>query len=237
MTMTYAASVTILAGLLATALASDPVPAKPNRDASALQPQNDTRQTVAILLFEGVELMDFAGPAEVFSLANKGRAFAVVTVAESTKPLKAMGGFTLVPDHDFASAPAATVLVVPGGNLKAVGKAGRDWIKKASGTAGITMSVCFGAFLLADVGLLDGIEATTHRWGIKDLQTTAPKCRVVADKRFVDSGKIVTTAGVTAGIDGALHVVGRLFGKQAEKWIAEEWMEHRPPAPAKPEGE
>jgi transcriptional regulator GlxA family with amidase domain len=90
------------------------------------------------------------------------------------------------------------------------------------------MSVCFGALLLADVGLLDGIEATTHHWAVENLQKAAPKCKVLKDRRFVDGGKIITTAGVTAGIDGALHVVERLLGKEAARWTAEEWMEHHP---------
>jgi transcriptional regulator GlxA family with amidase domain len=85
--------------------------------------------------------------------------------------------------------------------------------------------------LLADAGLLDNVEATTHHWGIDDLRAVAPKCKVVTGKRFVDSGKIVTTAGVTAGIDGALHIVERVSGKEAAKWAAEEWMEHRREAP------
>jgi transcriptional regulator GlxA family with amidase domain len=182
-----------------------------------------------VLLFEGVELLDFAGPAEVFIVANRGQSFRVVTVATSTEPLKTMGGVTVTPDYAFEDAPKADIVIAPGGNTRAVGKAGREWLKKASGEAEITMSVCYGAFLLADAGLLDGVEATTHHWGIDDLKKAAPKCKVVADQRFVDSGRIVTTAGVTAGIDGALHVVERMLGKDAAKWTADEWMEHRRP--------
>lgn len=89
------------------------------------------------------------------------------------------------------------------------------------------MSVCYGAFLLADAGLLDGIEATTHHWGVAALKGAAPQCKVVTGKRYVDSGKIITTAGVTAGIDGALRIVERLLGREAARWAAEEWMEHR----------
>jgi len=184
-------------------------------------------KTVVVLLFEGVELLDFAGPAEVFIIAEKGKAFRVVTVAETTKPLKTMGGINVTPDFTYETAPKAEILVVPGGNMKAVGKSGRDWLKKASGAADFTLSVCFGAYLLADIGLLDGIEATTHHWGIDGLKKLAPKCKVVAGKRFVDGGKIITTGGVTAGIDGALHLVERILGKEAAKWAAEEWMEHR----------
>ncbi len=184
-------------------------------------------KTVAVLLFDGVELMDFAGPAEVFIVADHGKSFRVITVAESTRPLKTMGGITITPDHDFASAPKADVLVVPGGNLRAVGPPAHAWIKKSAKDAEITMSVCFGAFVLGEVGLLDGIEATTHHWGVDGLKKVAPKCKVVKGKRFVESGKIITTAGVTAGIDGALQVVEKLLGAEAAKWTADEWMEHR----------
>lgn len=182
---------------------------------------------VAILLFEGVELMDFAGPAEVFIVAAEGKAFRVMTVAESTKPLKTMGGVTVIPDFDYAQAPAADILVVPGGNMQAVGPDGRAWLKQAAEKSEIVLSVCFGALLLADAGLLDDREATTHHWGIARLKKVAPKCQVVEGRRFVDSGKYVTTAGVTAGIDGALRIVERTLGEEAARWTADEWMEHR----------
>ncbi len=206
---------------------AEPAPAAPADSKKQPRKKKMARKTVAVLLFEGVELMDFAGPAEVFLVADEGQAFRVVTVAASTKPLKTMGGITVTPDFTFDTAPKADVLVVPGGNTGAVGKAGRAWLKKASGEAEITLSVCFGAFLLAEAGLLDGKEATTHAWGIDGLKKAAPTCKVVRGRRFVDSGKVVTTAGVTAGIDGALHVVERLLGKEAARWTAEDWMEHR----------
>lgn len=184
-------------------------------------------KTVAVLLFEGVELLDFTGPAEVFIVAAEGKAFRVVTVAETRKPLRTMGGITVVPDFAYDQAPPADILVIPGGNMRSVGPAGRAWIRRAAGKADLVLSVCFGALLLADAGLLDGIEATTHRWALESLKKAAPRCKVVAGKRFVDAGKVVTTAGVTAGIDGALHIVERLLGPEAARWTAEEWMEHR----------
>ncbi len=183
-------------------------------------------KTVAMLLFKGVELMDFAGPAEVFIVAERGRAFRVVTVAESTSPLKTMGGVTVTPDYSFGNAPPADIVVVPGGNTSALDQAARDWLKGASGKAEITMSVCYGALVLADLGLLNGIDATTHHWALDELKQIAPTCNVVTDKRFVDSGRIITTAGVTAGIDGALRIVERTHGPAAAKWTAQEWMEH-----------
>ena len=185
------------------------------------------KRKVAVLIFEGVELLDFAGPAEVFIVANYGKSFEVFTVAASTKPIKTMGGIRVMPDYDYKNCPAADVLVIPGGGTSNVGEDGLAWIVAASKKSEIVMSVCYGAFLMARAKLLDGKQATTHHWAIKDLARAAPKCKVIEDKRFVDSGKIVTTAGVTAGIDGALHVVERLLGKAAAKWTAEEWMEHR----------
>lgn len=192
-------------------------------------------RTVAILIFEGVELLDFTGPAEVFIVAAEGKAFRVVTVAEKKGPLKTMGGLTVQADYSCDKAPDADILVIPGGSMGNVGRKGRRWLKKAAGKAEIVLSVCMGAFLAADAGLLDGVEATTHAWGIEGLKKSAPKCKVVKGRRFVDAGKVVSTAGVTAGIDGALHVVERLLGKKAAKWAGEDWMEYRRGAPAKKE--
>lgn len=184
-------------------------------------------RTVGILLFNGVELLDFAGPAEVFIVAKEGKAFRVVTVAEKKGPIRTMGGLTIQADFACSDRPEVDILVLPGGDMKNVGKEGRAWIKQAADGCEVVLSVCMGAFLAADAGLLDGIEATTHTWGIDRLKSFAPKCKVVAGRRFVDSGKVISTAGVTAGIDGALHIVERLLGKEAATWTAEEWMEYR----------
>ncbi len=188
--------------------------------------------TVGILIFPGVELLDFTGPAEVFVVAREARLFRVATVAETREPLRSMGDLEIVPTHAYADAPPFDVIVVPGGAMRNVTAAGIAWIQAASARARITMSVCMGALLLAKAGLLDGLEATTHHWGLEALGRLAPTCRVVEGRRFVDAGRIVTTAGVTAGIDGALHVVERLFGKEAAAWTADEWMEHPRATPA-----
>jgi transcriptional regulator GlxA family with amidase domain len=184
------------------------------------------RRVVAILLFDGVELLDFTGPAEVFIVAAEGKAFRVVTVAEHREPVRTMGGLRVLPDFDFKTAPLADIVVVPGGTTGNVGRMGLDWIRRAAASADIVMSVCMGAFLLARAGLLDGVTATTHHWGLKRLKSAVPLCRVVRGERFVDSGHVVTTAGVTAGIDGALHIVERLLGRAARRWTARSWMEH-----------
>ena len=185
------------------------------------------QRTVAILLFEGVELLDFAGPAEVFVVTEEGRAFRVVTVAEKVTPLHTMGNVTIMPDFTYVDAPRADIVVVPGGDMRNVKADGTAWIRESARDAQAVLSVCMGAFLLARAGLLDGIEATTHHWGIANLRKAAPTCSVVTGRRYVDSGKVTTTAGVASGIDGALHVVERLLGEKAAQWAAEEWMEHR----------
>ncbi|MCZ7558208.1 MAG: DJ-1/PfpI family protein [Bacteroidia bacterium] len=186
-------------------------------------------RTVAVLIFEGVELLDVAGPAEVFIIAKEGKAFRVITVAASTAPIKTMGGVTITPDYDYQSCPEADILVLPGGDMRNVGDDGIAWIRSASHDAEILLSVCMGAFLLARADLLDGVRATTHSWGLERLKTAAPGCTVVEGVRFVDNGKIITTAGVTAGIDGALHIVARLLGAEAARWAADEWMEYDRP--------
>jgi len=183
--------------------------------------------TVAILIFNGVELLDFTGPAEVFIVADYGKAFQVFTVANTTDLVKTMGGIQVKPDYTYVNAPAADIVIVPGGAMSNVNSSGVQWLKKASSQSRITMSVCMGAFLLAKADLLNGIRATTHRWGLPGLESAAPTCKVVRTQRFVDAGKIVTTGGVTAGIDGALHIVERLLGKEAAEWTSREWMEYR----------
>ena len=185
-------------------------------------------RTVALMVFDGVELLDFAGPAEVFIVAGQQCPLKTFTVGPSREAIKTMGGIAIIPDHSFEDAPQADILVIPGGNLQGAGTAGVKWIKRSAEKAEVVMSVCFGAFLLADAELLDGIPATTHHLGIAGLKRRAPRCQVQENKRFVDSGKILTTAGVTAGIDGSLHLLQRLYGKEVADWTSQYWMEHHP---------
>jgi putative intracellular protease/amidase/YHS domain-containing protein len=171
------------------------------------------QRSVTIFVFTGMELLDFAGPAEVFGSAG----FHVRTVAATRTPVKCMGLITLTPHYTFEDCPHSDIIVIPGGNTRAVSKDRRliDWLSKASSDAEVTMSVCTGAFVLASAGLLDGKEATTHWSGIAQLRKQYPKITVRDDLRVVDNGKVVTSAGVSAGIDGALHVVDRLLGRPA----------------------
>jgi transcriptional regulator GlxA family with amidase domain len=126
-----------------------------------------------------------------------------------------MNLMTLTPRYTFADCPHPDVIVVPGGSAGAIAKDQRviDWLKQTSAEADTTLSVCTGAFVLAKAGLLDGKEATTHWGSIARLKKEYPQTTVRNDQRVVDTGKVVTSAGVSAGIDGALHVVDRLMGR------------------------
>lgn len=183
-------------------------------------------RSVAILIFAGMELLDFAGPAEVFAAAG----YKVSTVAATRDPVACAGLMKLTPHYTFADCPRTDIIVVPGGGVSAVAKDERvtKWLTQAAGEAEATMSVCTGAFVLAQAGLLDGKEATTHWSGIKRLRTQYPKITVRENQRVVDNGKIVTTAGVSAGIDGSLHLVERLSGRNQASQTAR-YMEYTSP--------
>jgi transcriptional regulator GlxA family with amidase domain len=206
-------------------------PTNTAKDASLRQsPRN-----VAIFVFQGMELLDFAGPGEVFQAA--GPKFKVYSVAESTEPIVSQGFVKIVPEYSIQDCPKPDLLVIPGGATSAPLK-NPDviaWVKRVSEGSELTMSVCTGAFILAKAGLLDGQEATTHWFHLTRLAKSAPNIRVRSNVRFVDTGKIVTTAGVSAGIDGALHVVDRLLGHKAAARIAK-GMEYEWDEPSAPEG-
>ncbi len=167
-------------------------------------------KTVAILIFSGVEILDFTGPYEMFGAAGCD----VFTVAATKDPVTTAMGMIVVPKYTFADAPQPDVLVIPGGGVNGAchDEATLRYIKDVSAHASNTMSVCNGAFILATAGLLDGLTATTTYHNIPKLASQYPKIKVVSDQRYVDNGKIITTAGLSAGIDGALHVIAKLFG-------------------------
>jgi len=191
------------------------------------QPMN-TKRNVAIFAHEGVELLDFAGPGEVFVAAGRNGEFNVYTVAASPEPIVSQGFVTIKPQYTIANCPPPDIVILPGGrtdvplnNAEVI-----EWIKKSSRSAEVVMSVCTGAFLLAKAGLLDGAEATTHWGSIESLKQNAPRTTVRENCRFVDNGKVVTAAGVSAGIDASLHVVDRLLGREAASRTAR-YMEYK----------
>lgn len=186
------------------------------------------RRNVAIFIHEGVELLDFAGPAEVFAAAKQGQAFNVYTVASSEAEITSQRFLKVRPQYTLDNCPKPDIIVLPGGNTSIPLADARvmQWIKKTAPDTEVVMSVCTGAFLLSRAGLLDGKEATTHWGAIDRLKAAAPKTKVHADRRVVDNGQIITCAGVSAGIDGALHLVERLHGKEVAEKTAR-YMEYR----------
>src|SRR5262245_36163252 len=184
------------------------------------------RWNVGILIFDGVEVLDFAGPFEVFSRtrlaagpdsrrSDDAAPFSVFTVARTRASIKATGNLDVVPHHGFAVAPRIDLLVVPGGfGTRALVNDAEslDWIRTVAASARKTTSVCTGSLLLAKAGLLEGRKATTH-WGALDLlDSLGAGVAVDRERRVVDDG-IITSAGVASGIDMAFYVVETLFGR------------------------
>ncbi|MBC2960859.1 DJ-1/PfpI family protein [Nocardioides deserti] len=190
-------------------------------------------RTVAILAFDDMEVLDFAGPYEVFNVAGElgeGRPFEVVTVGLTGEPAIGRGGFTVLPDHRLADCPPVDVLVVPGG---AGTRALVDheelltFLRERYDAVELLMSVCTGSMLLARAGLLAGLPATTHHTAYDELAALDPSVVVERGPRFVHSAeRLWTSAGVSAGVDLALEVVERLAGSAArEVTVAEmEWL-------------
>jgi transcriptional regulator GlxA family with amidase domain len=187
-------------------------------DGAAVRPM-----TVGILIFDEVEVLDFCGPFEVFASASatgeaprdEHRLFTVLTIAEENRTIHCRGGLLVQPHHTLTDHPPLDILVVPGGygtRRELSNPVVLDWIAAQDKQTSLTTSVCTGAFLLAADGLLDGKRATTHWASIDWLREHYPAIDVRADERVVDEGHIVTSAGVSAGIDMALHVVARLHG-------------------------
>jgi transcriptional regulator GlxA family with amidase domain len=179
---------------------------------------------VGIFLFTDVEALDFAGPFEVFTTANRvarktglalDDAFTVFSVAASLKPVTLRAGMTVIPDFAFEHAPDIDVLIVPGGVVSAemLKPEVIAWIQRSSVQARVTASVCTGAFLLATANVLVDHKVTTHWEDIADLRQQFPRLHVVENTRWVDEGNIVTSAGISAGIDMSLHLVEKLAGR------------------------
>ena len=176
---------------------------------------------VAILAFDEVEALDLAGPFEVFTTASRmaQRAhpnapvpFKVTCVARSPEPVRARAGMVIVPTHAFANVPPADVLIVPGGVVDAIMgcRETLDWIAGVHLHTQLTASVCTGAFLLAASGVLTKGPATTHWEDQAELARQFPALEVQSAKRWVDQGKLITSGGISAGIDMSLHMVSRL---------------------------
>lgn len=190
------------------------------------------KRNVAILVFPDVEVLDFAGPFEVFAVTDELRghdAFNTFTVAASPSAVRARNGLKILADFTPENCPKPQLLIVPGGyGTRAVLKqpALLEWLRVKARDAELVMSVCSGALVLAQLGLLDGLRVTTHFELLGLLAEMAPQATVDGSKRFHDNGHVLTAAGISAGIDCSLHVVGRLLGEPAVARTAQ-YMEYR----------
>jgi transcriptional regulator GlxA family with amidase domain len=170
--------------------------------------------TTGILLFDDAEELDFAGPWEVLTSA-RAAGDRVVTIAERTDPIRCAKGLRVLPDHTFDDAPPLDVVLVPGGKgtrREVDNPVLTAWLAKVAADATWVTSVCTGSFLLHAAGPAAGRRVTTHWAAIDELQERAPDLTIVGNARWVVDGNLVTAAGVSAGIDMALWLVGQLYG-------------------------
>lgn len=181
-------------------------------------------RSVGIFVFNDVEVLDFCGPFEVFSVAGRQispGAFEVFTVAAAEGPLLARNGLSVNPKHTFADAPHIDLLLIPGGQGTRPlmhEPPVLQWIADRASQAELVLSVCTGSLLLAKAGLLKNQSATTHHAALELLRQSAPATEVRENVRYVDNGRLITSAGVAAGIDMSFHVVEKLLGREiAEK--------------------
>jgi transcriptional regulator GlxA family with amidase domain len=220
--------------------ASDVTPSKPCSgtpasiivSADKLTPPAKGKIPVAFAISEGVTVIDFAGPWEVFQdvmIRERGKdmdeqmPFQLFTVSEKTEPLAGSGGLKLVPDYTFDSVPEPKIVVVPAQRGSA---ALHTWLRKVTGTTDVTMSVCTGAFQLGKAGLLSGKSATTHHDFVDRFAKMFPDVTVKRGLRFVEGEKISTAGGLSSGIDLALRVVERYFGRDVAQATAT-YMEYQ----------
>lgn len=198
--------------------------------ATAVLPKRE-QVKVAFVLGEGANVMDTAGPWEAFqdvvigSGANMRSPFQLYTVGKSLDLVRMTGDFQARPHHSVADAPQPHVIVVPAHRTDPDLQA---WIKKSSALADVTVSICTGAFKLAELGMLDGLTATTHHDFWDKFEGQFPKVQLVRGYRFIDHGRIATAGGLTSGIDMALHIVSRYFGDGVAT-AAATYMEHDSP--------
>src|SRR5438270_6945287 len=176
---------------------------------------------VAFVISEGAVIIDFCGPWEVFRdvmLPSGDHPFRLYTVSDKTAPITAGGGMKIVPDYTFANAPAPKVIVIPAQSDPS--KAMLKWIRESTKNTDVTMSVCTGAFVLARTGLLDGKSATTFHAAFNTFAMQFPKIELKRGARFVENGNLATAGGLSSGIDLALRVVERYYGRDVARKTA-----------------
>jgi len=193
---------------------------------------NKSQRRVSIVIFDGVEVLDFCGPFEVFSVTGERQGlkpFVVHTVAEEARPIIARGGLHVNPEHTFDDCPDPDILVVPGGfgtRREMNNSRMLTWLKDKAAKAELVLSVCSGALVLGKAGLLDGLTATTHHCALDELRAISPQIKIDSSRRFIDNGGVIVSAGISAGIDMSLHVVSRLLGEDQAAETAK-YMEYQ----------
>ena len=220
-----AIALTVLGQLWGSDLAKAPSAPERNQGAvttNRLKPPSQGSIPVAFLISEGAVVIDFTGPWEVFQdVMIPGHAeqpFRLYTVSESTTPIHASGGMKIVPDYSFENAPAPKVIVIPAQSQPS--ETTLEWIRKSTKSTDVTMSVCTGAFVLAKTGLLSGRAATTFHAAFVPFANEFPGIHLKRGARFVEDGNLATAGGLSSGIDLALRVVERYFGREVAQKTA-----------------
>src|SRR5512133_668583 len=197
-------------------------PIEVTAETSSLKPPDKGQIPVAFLISDGAVVIDFCGPWEVFQdvmiPGSEEMPFRLYTVAETKKPIRASGGMQIVPDYTIQNAPPPKVIVIPA--QSAPSPAVLEWIKRSSKTTDVTMSVCTGAFVLAKTGLLNGKFATTYHGAFGRFATQFPGVQLKRGARFVENGNLATAGGLSSGIDLALRVVERYYGREVARKTA-----------------
>jgi len=201
---------------------------KNNPVANRLLPPTKGSIPVAFVISKGAEMIDICGPYEVFGdVTLPGREddiFQLYTVGETTELIQAWNGMKITPDYTFQTAPVPKVVVIPA--QQGVSPAMLEWIRSSAKTADVTMSVCTGAFVLAKTGLLSGKAATTHHGSYSRFAMQFPDVQLKRGARFVEDGNLASSGGLSSGIDLALHVVERYYGREQAERTAD-WMEYQ----------
>ena len=181
---------------------------------------SEHQRNIAIFIFDDVEVLDFAGPFEVFNVTGEvinPAPFNTYTVALTEEPIKARGKLSINPHWSIDNCPSPNIIILPGGDgRRRLMKDERvlSWIARHVDNLEKLLSVCTGAFYIAQSGLLNGLSATTHHGAFPEFKETFPNITLIEDKRFVENGKIITAGGISAGIDMSLYVVEQLLGKE-----------------------
>ena len=178
------------------------------------------RRNVGIFIFDDVEVLDFAGPFEVFNVTGEviqPAPFHTYTIALTNESIKARGKLSINPHYSIENCPQPDILLIPGGDGRKVlmnNPMMLTWVKEQYPKVEYMLSVCTGAFILAHAGLLDDLSATTHHGAFNEFKATLPQIKLIEDQRFVENGNIITSGGISAGIDMALYVVEKLLGQE-----------------------